>query len=472
MSTPAHQPTDTPTDRQPTVLMVEDSAGLAKLYSAFLARESLQLIYADNGRSALERLDAKLPDVMLLDLQLPDINGMEVLKQVHDQQLPVVTVIMTAHGSVEVAVEAMRLGAVDFIEKPFDAQRLRVTVRNAIERSRLSALVSSYREQFDRDRFHGFVGNSTPMQMVYRMIEASASSRATVFITGESGTGKEVCAEAIHRQGDRRDKPFIAINCAAIPSELIESELFGHRRGAFTGALQDRSGAVSRAHGGTLFLDEIGEMQLDLQSKLLRFIQTGRFVRIGGNREEGVDVRIICATNRDPLEQVHSGRLREDLYYRLHVVPIHLPPLREREGDTLLLANFFLLRYAEEEGKRFRGFSQEAELLLGNYPWPGNVRQLQNVLRNVTVLHNDDWVQASHLPEQIREAVATGDGLRVRTPQISKPTRTDIRPLAQVERQAIEQALEVCDGNVPQAAALLEVHPSTIYRKKQLWNKE
>ncbi len=285
---------------QPCILMVEDSLGLSKLYAAFLAAESIRLIQVTSGCAAMELLESELPDLVLLDLQLPDISGMDILRHIHEKALPVSVVMMTAHGSVEAAVEAMKYGAYDFLEKPFDSHRLRTTVRNALESSHLAALVATYREQFDRDRFHGFIGNSPAMQIIYRLIEACASSTATVFITGESGTGKEVCADAIHRQGNRREKPFIAVNCAAIPDSLIESELFGHCRGAFTGAVQDRSGAVSRAFGGTLFLDEIGELPLELQSKLLRFVQTGRFQKVGGNRDEKADVRIICANNRDP----------------------------------------------------------------------------------------------------------------------------------------------------------------------------
>jgi two-component system repressor protein LuxO len=455
---------------QPCILMVEDSLGLSKLYAAFLAAESIRLIQVTSGCAAMELLESELPDLVLLDLQLPDISGMDILRHIHEKALPVSVVMMTAHGSVEAAVEAMKYGAYDFLEKPFDSHRLRTTVRNALESSHLAALVATYREQFDRDRFHGFIGNSPAMQIIYRLIEACASSTATVFITGESGTGKEVCADAIHRQGNRREKPFIAVNCAAIPDSLIESELFGHCRGAFTGAVQDRSGAVSRAFGGTLFLDEIGELPLELQSKLLRFVQTGRFQKVGGNRDEKADVRIICATNRDPWEEVKNGRFREDLYYRLQVVPIQLPPLREHSSDILLLAHYFLQRYSRDEGKNFHGFTPEVEATLSAYEWPGNIRQLQNIIRNITVLHSSEWVQPSHLPPPLDTVNTSTSRVVPTTPPPDQPAPDDICPLAEVERAAIERALQACDGNVPQAAALLQVHPSTIYRKKQAWS--
>ncbi len=460
----------------PTVLMVEDSPGLAELYTDYLANEPIRLLHAVTGREALEYLESALPNLLLLDLKLPDLDGMSILGDIHAMALPTSVVIMTGHGSVETAVQAMRYGAEDFLEKPFKGERLRATVRNALERNRLSDMLKTYQEQFARDTFHSFIGNSLAMQMVYRMIEACSSSQATVFITGESGTGKELCAEAVHNHGDRKDLPFVPVNCAAIPSELIESELFGHRRGAFTGAVKDHEGAVSRAHTGTIFLDEIAEMHMDLQSKLLRFLQTGKFLKVGGSAEEKVDVRIICATNRDPWEEVRAGRFREDLYYRLNVVPINLPPLRERNGDILQLATYFLQSYTEKEGKKFLGFAPDVEAILAAYNWPGNVRQLQNVIHNITVLHDGDRVQITHLPPPLNKLSPSKPSVEQHDTEIKQTTKNietnKIRPLAELEREAIEQALELCDGNVPQAAALLHVHPSTIYRKKQTWNTD
>ncbi len=456
--------------------MVEDSTGLAEIYRSYLQGEPIRLLHATSGQEALQLLESDLPNLVLLDLLLPDMDGMAILRHVHANAIPTSVVIMTGHGSVEAAVQAMRYGAEDFLEKPFKGERLRATVRNALEMHRLSDLVRTYEQEFHRENFHGFIGNSLAMQMVYRMIEACSTSAATVFITGESGTGKELCAEAIHNHGPRSDEPFVAVNCAAIPADLIESELFGHRRGAFTGAIKDHEGAVSRAEGGTLFLDEVAEMHMDLQSKLLRYLQTGKFIKVGGNTEQHSDVRIVCATNRDPWDEVSNGRFREDLYYRLNVVPIVLPPLRERNGDTLQLAAFFLDRFSKKEGKRFRGFSPEVEAVLAGYDWPGNVRQLQNAIHNITVLHDGDSVGLLHLPPPLNEF--NPDETRRRpvsaeaVPRPEKQSDDEIRPLADLEREAIERALSHCDGNVPRAAALLQVHPSTIYRKKQAWQDE
>lgn len=467
------------TDSQ-TVLLVEDSDSLAALYMAYLQEEACQVTHVETGQAALSAIAEKVPDVVLLDLELPDMNGMEVLKHIHQRQIQTSVVIATAHGSVDMAVEAMRYNALDFIEKPFNAKRLTVTVRNALQHQRLARLVQLYQENFERKEYHGFIGASLPMQAVYRIIESAGPSKATVFVTGESGTGKELCAEAIHKQSPRKDKPFVAINCAAIPRELIESELFGHVKGAFTGALNDRQGAASQADGGTLFLDEIGDMSLDLQSKLLRFLQAGTFHKVGGNKQETVDVRFICATNRDPLAEVQAGRFREDLYYRLHVIPIQLPPLRERASDVLLIARHFLLRYAREEHKHFTHFSPETEEILLHYDWPGNVRQLQNTIHSIVVLNDSQEVTVDMLPHPFF-IPADGDAAgqprrkRSRSPQEHVPVAriTDkIIPLWLVEKQAIEQAIDLCEGNIPKAAALLEVSPSTIYRKLQRWTDE
>ena len=312
------------------------------------------------------------------------------------------------------------------------------------------------------------------MQAIYRIIDAAASSKATVFITGESGTGKEVCAEAIHAQGERARKPFIALNCGAIPHDLMESEIFGHVKGAFSGAISERKGAASQADGGTLFLDEIGEMNIDLQTKLLRFVQTSSFQKVGGNKLEKVDVRFICATNRDPQEAVNAGEFREDLYYRLHVIPVHLPPLRDRDDDILEIAQHFLQNYAKEENKDFDGFSPEVEAILRRHPWPGNVRQLQNIIRNITVLHNDKRVSLEHLPAPLNQSADSSEIPRLTKLELQKEVPRELQAqslmsLASIEREAIERAIAACDGNIPKAASLLDVSPSTIYRKKSGW---
>jgi DNA-binding NtrC family response regulator len=318
------------------------------------------------------------------------------------------------------------------------------------------------------DGFAGFIGSDLSMQAVYRIIQQAARSRATVFITGESGTGKEVCAEAVHASSARGHGPFVPLNCGAIPRELIESEIFGHVKGAFTGAIAGRDGAALRAHGGTLFLDEICELDPALQIKLLRFLQTGVVTRVGSDDSTKVDVRIICATNRDPAAEVEGGRLREDLFYRLHVVPIQMPPLRERGSDVLLIGRHFLERFSREEGKNFTRFSPEAEDILRKGRWPGNVRQLQNVVRNVTVLHDGETVLPAMLPQGL---AADADRGRVAVTEAPRPlpARSTIRPLALIEREAIETAIAACDGNLTEAAIRLGINVSTVHRKRQAW---
>ncbi len=457
------------------VLLVEDSPSLAQVYAGYLRGEPVVLKHVETGREAIEAIGEGLPKAVLLDLQLPDMNGMAVLKHVREHGMPSAVIIITAHGSVDVVVEAMHYGASDFLEKPFTADRLVTTLRNTLERQRLAAIVATF-EESERGVYEGFVGSSLKMQAIYRMIDSAAPSNASVFITGESGTGKELCAEAIHKRSPRRDQAFVAINCAAIPKELIESEIFGHVKGAFTGASSERQGAASRADGGTLFLDEIAEMDVDLQAKLLRFIQSGTFQKLGGNRTERVDVRFLCATNRDPAQEVARGRLREDLYYRLHVIPIELPALRERDDDVVEIAARFLGEFSREENKSFARFSPEFEDLLRSHSWPGNVRELQNVIRNVVVLHQGEEVTADMAPAALRAAAGAPSAARTAPSQASPPPQDGpaaqrIRPLRLIEKEAIEDAVKVCGGNVPKAAALLEVSPSTIYRKRQTWQE-
>ena len=463
-------------ENKPRVLLVEDTRSLAVVYEQYLRQEGYEVVLADCGQQALAQLLASPPPVVLLDLELPDMSGMDILQMITEQQLPCSVVVITAHGSVDVAVEAMRLGAFDFLTKPFDSKRLCATARNALKHQQLSSLVAHYRENFERSTFFGFIGASMAMQAVYRIIESAAPSKATVFITGESGTGKEVCADAIHQCSPRSAQPFIALNCAAIPHDLMESEIFGHVKGSFTGAQGDRKGAASLADGGTLFLDEICEMDLDLQSKLLRFIQTGK--PCSGSAVASLKP-LMCVLSAPPtgirLVEVKAGRFREDLYYRLHVIPLTLPPLRERGEDILLLARTLLQSYAREENKRFKDFDVNAARVLLDYPWPGNVRELQNVVRNIVVLNDKELVSPDILPPPLK-------GIRPPLPGVAEAAVASvtpvngvahgpIRPLWLVEKEVIEQAIASCDGNIPKAAALLEISPSTIYRKKQGWEE-
>lgn len=464
------------------LLLVEDVPSLANVYREFLKKAGFEVTHVGLGAEALSFIRTHLPKLVILDLQLPDMPGLDILRTLQSEDLPTAAVVITAHGSINTAVEAMQAGATDFIVKPFAAERLVVTVRNALERQRLRTLVNRFQDDMGRSRFHGFIGSSPQMQPIYRIIENAASSKATVFITGESGTGKEVCAEAIHRASPRRAKSFVAINCGAIPKDLIESEIFGHVKGAFTGATADRDGAASRADGGTLFLDELCEMDLNLQTKLLRFLQTGSFTRVGGSKVEKVDIRIVCATNRNPQIEVEEGRFREDLYYRLHVIPIHLPPLRDRDDDVIEIARSLLAQYAKEEGRTFAGFAPEVEAIIKAYPWPGNVRQLQNVIRNVVVLNEGAQVTTDMLPPPLTPGLsplkpaprpAAPGILPSKTPSndTAPESPTSLGPLWRIEKDAIERAITACEGNIPRAAALLEVAPSTIYRKKQAWDE-
>jgi DNA-binding NtrC family response regulator len=466
------------------VLLVEDTPSLARVYQEFLRHGSYQVTVAETGAAALAALDTS-PLAILLDLNLPDMSGLDILKVITERRLPAAVVVITAHGSISVAVEAMRAGADDFLVKPFAPERLLTTLKNALERRRLSRIVETYGEVLAADRYCGFIGSSLAMQAVYRTIEVAAQSKASVFVIGESGTGKELCAEAIHKKSKRCTGPYVAINCAAIPRDLIESEIFGHVKGAFTGAVADREGAGARADGGTLFLDEICEMDINLQSKLLRFVQTGTFQRVGGTTSHQVDVRFVCATNRDPLKEVAAGRFREDLYYRLHVIPIHLPLLRDRSEDIVLIAEAFLRDFAREEGRGFVSFSPAARARLLSYAWPGNVRQLQNIVRQIVVLNDGPEVTLEMLPPPLADAsatsplaapvllqplLATAPETAVRpAPQTSWSLAGElgIRPIAEVEMEMIERAILRCDGNITRAASLLEVSPSTLYRKRQ-----
>lgn len=468
----------------PKVLLVEDNTANAMLYDSYL-NKNYEVIMAASGHTALSIYEHEQLDLIILDIQLPDINGLELLKTIRRDNSNIPIVIITAHGSVDIALDAIKYGANDFLSKPFDKARLLVTLDNQLKGQQLSQIISSYEQSCSRESYYKMIGGSLVMQSVYNIIASAATSKATVFITGESGTGKELCAEAIHQASDRKKHNFIAINCAAIPHDLLESEIFGHVKGAFTGASQSREGAAVAAHQGTLFLDEIGEMPIGIQSKLLRFIQTGCFQPVGSNKELSMDIRFVCATNRDPLEEVKAGRFREDLYYRLHVIPIYMPPLRERKQDVLSIANAFLATANKDENKNFVGFSQEINQLFLNYEWPGNVRELGNVVRNMVVLHSGETVTMDMLPTTFGKgyiaAEPTSSPQQDTTKlQIQPASDTNsiniidnqIDPLWLAEKKYIEATINLCKGNVPKAAAVLEVSPSTIYRKKQQWSEK
>ena len=455
-------------DTHPHILLVEDSLPLARTYEEYLKADDFRVTSVTLGGAAIELLKKQDFTAAVFDVQLPDMTGIDVLRWVVREKPGFPVVVITAHGSVNVAVEAMREGAVDFIVKPFSAARLQVTLKNALTQCALQHQVTELRRVLDQDGYYDFIGQSQVMQAVYRTIDAVASSKASVFITGESGTGKELAAQAIHKASPRRNQPFIALNCGAIPHELLESHIFGHLKGSFTGAVSDQIGAGKAADGGTLFLDEICEMPLELQVKMLRFIQTGDVQQVGSTKPEKVDVRLVAATNRDPLAEVKSGKFREDLYYRLHVVPLDMPPLRDREEDIIVLARHFLHKYAQEDHKKFDNLSTEVAAEFRRYNWPGNVRQLENLLRNIVVLHDGTEVTRAMLPDLLKaETTLPPPG---QTTHPAAPATT--LPLWQVEKNAIMAALAANDQDVPRTAALLEVSPSTLYRKLQSWKTE
>ena len=459
-------------------MLVEDSPSLAAIYCAQLKTRGFSVDHAETGRAARAMADRTDYSLILLDLGLPDIDGQELLRAWNADAKPSAIIVITANASIAKAVQAVREGACDYLVKPVTRDRLLTTIDNALDRNRLRRSVATSKERPQAGSFCGFIGDSEAMQEVYRKIRSVAQSRASVFITGESGTGKELCAEAIHRSSPRAAGPFVAINCGAIPKDLMESEIFGHLKGSFTGAISDREGAARLAHGGSLFLDEICELDFGLQTKLLRFLQSGLIQRVGSTATEKVDIRVLCATNRSPVEEVRHGRFREDLFYRLHVVPIHLPALKERGDDIVRLARHFLTQFSREEMKSFRRFSPAAEHALVAHDWPGNVRELQNALREAVVLNDGEVIEASMLrvagiAQSLRmNGEAHGPRLDVahlRTQAARSEAAIVGRELRDIERQAIEGTIAACGGSIPRAAKLLGVSPSTIYRKRESW---
>lgn len=422
-------------------------------------------------------------DIVLLDLVLPDGDGRDLMEQIQRTEPGCKIIVITANGSVNRAVEAMRAGAFDFLVKPFDENRLISAVQNAKKAVKNAANSITAPDTDTGNEFHDFIGSSRAMRDIYKMVDNIGRSTATVFITGDSGTGKEVCAHAIHAVSNRSDGPFIPLNCGAIPRDLLESEVFGHLKGSFTGAIANKKGAAEAAHGGTLFLDEICEMDLSLQTKLLRFLQTSTIQPVGATTPKHVDVRIVCATNRDPQEEVRAGRFREDLFYRLHVVPIHLPPLSERGNDVNEIATRMLEIYSREEGKDFIGLSENVKKIFRGYHWPGNVRQLLNALRNVVVLNDSDLVRTEMLPTEIQRSAAVPAEIP-RQPRSAPTSKLPDpggalsingfvgRKLADMERELVEATIAYCNGSIPKAAHMLDVSASTIYRKREAWAKE
>ncbi len=453
------------------ILLVEDTSSLAMVYRSVLERAGYEVVSCDTILQARDAMVQRSYGVILLDLSLPDGDGLELMADIQKSGAKVI--VVTANGSINRAIEAMRKGAFDFLVKPFDEKKLLGAVESAQEAKAGSPSLPEQAPYAPVSEYHGFIGNSETMQHIYQMISNIGRSSATVFITGESGTGKEVAAKAIHAVSRRKNGPFVPLNCGAIPVDLLESEVFGHLKGSFTGAITNKKGAAEAASGGTLFLDEICEMELSLQTKLLRFLETSTIQPVGAVAAKPVDVRILCATNRDPLEEVKAGRFREDLYYRLHVVPVHMPPLRDRPDDISLLSEAFLKKFSKEESRDFERLSPEVQRIFTGYSWPGNVRQLLNVLRNITVLHNGTRVLPEMLPAEFAGAAPEGGPEKEAAPETAECeiARFVGLSLTQLERAFVEATITECKGSVPEAARMLEVSPSTLYRKRESWKK-
>jgi two-component system response regulator PilR (NtrC family) len=395
---------------KPRILLVDDERSMREMLQIVLRRDGYEVIVAENGRDAIGRLQGEPFDLLLSDIRMPDVTGVEVLRAAREINADLVAFMMTAFASTDTAVEALRLGAVDYFVKPFNMDELRLKVRQQLEARRLKQENLLLKRALNsRYEFSNILGRSDAMQQVFATIEQVAATNSTVLIAGESGTGKELVARAVHFNSLRRDRPFVAVNCGAVPETLLESELFGHVRGAFTGAHANKKGLVAAAEGGTIFLDEIAEMPSSMQVKLLRVLQDRRFRRLGGTEEVQADVRVIAATHQDLPRMVAERRFREDLYYRLNVLAIKLPPLRDRQEDIPLLAEQFLQQFAAQMGKRVRTLSADALALLQHHAWRGNVRELQNAIERAVALEQTEAILPESLPEEVRLGCPAGD---------------------------------------------------------------
>ena len=440
--------------RPPRILVVDDERSMREMLAIVLRREGYEVLLAENGRSAIALLEREPVDLLISDVKMPDLSGVEVLRAAKRIDQDILGIMITAFASTETAVEAMRLGACDYLSKPFDIDLLKMKVREKIENRQLrQENVLLKRTLGLSHQFSNIIGRSETMLQVFKMIETVARTNSTILLTGESGTGKGLIAQAVHFHSLRRDKPFVAVNCGAMPEALLESELFGHMRGSFTGADANKKGLLEVAERGSVFLDEIGEMSPVMQVKLLRVLQERRFRRVGGLEEQQADIRVIAATNQDLTKAIAEGRFREDLYYRINVIPIALPPLRERREDVPLLAEFFLGKYGEQMGKSISGISHEAMDLLAAYDWPGNIRELENVLERAVALESTPTILPDSLPASVR-----GDSARpVAQPVEGLPEAGfDLEAhVKEIEMSYIAEALKRAGGVQVKAAELL-----------------
>jgi DNA-binding NtrC family response regulator len=465
-----------------TVLVVDDDPTQRRLIQAVLEREGLTVAHAETGEQAIDQLVAGGPaDAIMLDLNMPGLGGLGALQELRSRGFGQPVIVLTATGGIDTVVKAMQAGAQDFFVKPASPERIMVSIRNALQMGDLKGEVDRLNKKAaGRITFSDLIGGSPAMAQVMRLGERAAKSQIPILLLGESGSGKELIARAVHGSSDRAGKPFVAVNCGAIPENLVESILFGHEKGSFTGAVDKHLGKFQEAHGGVLFLDEIGELPLDMQVKLLRALQEGEIDPIGSKRPSRVDVRIISATNRDLVQQVADGRFREDLYYRLNVYPIELPPLRNRREDIPGLIDHFIRRFNVEEGKRVQGVSAETSALLQSHEWPGNVRQLENAVYRAIVLADAPYLQpfdfpaisgvnapAPAGPEHVAAPTAQElfEDLPADSPVRILDERGHLRTLEEIERDLIQLAIEIYSGHMSEVARRLGIGRSTLYRK-------
>lgn len=435
-----------------TILAVDDEPHMRRLLEISLRQAGYKALVAEDGKQALTLIAAHNIDLVVSDLHMPGMSGLELLKSIRSVAERLPFIMVTAQGEIHTAVEAMKLGAADYIQRPFELETLEIAIAKALSSQRI-ALENSYLKADTQLPDHGLIGLSPPMLALKQMIAQVAPEKATVLIAGETGTGKELIAKALHQASPRKDALFVAVNCAAIPADILESELFGHEKGAFTGAVKERVGKFELADGGTLFLDEITEMPIQLQAKLLRVLQEGVVEKLGGNRQIALDIRVVAATNRDPLQVVKDGKLREDVYYRLNVFQLNAPPLRERHGDIALLAQHLL-------AKRGAILGQAALQQLQAYAWPGNVRELENVLERAAILCGGHTIMPQHLPADIAGYAAPAAAVSALDNPYSIPAAT-----AQLERSLISDALNASQGNKAKAAKLLAISERSLWYK-------
>jgi len=432
------------------ILIIDDEEAIRSTLADILGDEGHSSVLCESAEEGLQRFAREEFDLILLDVWLPGIDGIQALERIRAVRGAPPVILISGHGNVETAVKATRLGAYDFLEKPLSLERVILTVSHALAERKLRERVQELSES---DLVHVLVGESDVMKRLDQQIRSAAPSTTRVLITGENGSGKEIVARTLHRLSRRAEQPFIDVNCAAIPEELIESELFGHKKGSFTGASEDRKGKFELADGGTLFLDEIADMSVRTQAKVLRVLQEQKFQRVGGAQTISVDVRVIAATNRNLEEAIEAGTFREDLYFRLNVIPIRVPPLRERDGDVLLITEHFLRYFAAETGRRPKRLSTSAQNAFQSYPWPGNVRELRNVVERMTILVDSDTVEASDLQLGTRDLKSEATNLTLRE------ARDDF------EREYILRKLRELGGNVSRTAEALGVERSNLHRK-------